>query len=99
MGHLCGFDARCSEIPCARWQAGDLWPHLEQGLPTAPGNLEFDRSLRARNPAWGIRALEDIAREAQHAGLRLRTRIPMPANNLLLVFQRAVDAAPAGPPA
>ncbi len=74
-------------------------PYLEQGVPTAPGNLEFDRNLRARNRAWGIRALEHVAREAQDAGLRLHTRIPMPANNQLLVFQRVVDAAPARPAA
>jgi hypothetical protein len=72
-------------------------PYLEQAVPTSPGNLEFDRSLRIRNPAWGIRALEDVVREAQAAGLRLHTRIPMPANNLLLVFKRPANAGAAGP--
>ena len=71
-------------------------PYLEQGVPSAPGNLEFDRSLRARNPAWGIRALEEVAHEAQAVGLRLHTRIAMPANNLLLVFGRAADAGSEG---
>ena len=71
-------------------------PYLEQGVPSAPGNLEFDRSLRARNPAWGIRALEEVAHEAQAVGLRLHTRIAMPANNLLLVFRRAADAGSQG---
>ena len=54
------------------------------------GELEvlLDEGLRARNPAWGIRALEDVVREAQEAGLCLHTRVPMPANNLLLVFGR-----------
>jgi SAM-dependent methyltransferase len=63
-------------------------PYLEDGVPTAPSNLAFDRSLRARNCAWGIRRLEDVAREAQRAGLALRERRAMPANNLLLVFAR-----------
>lgn len=72
-------------------------PYLEQGAPTAPGNLEFDRSLRIRNPAWGIRALEDVVREARAAGLQLHARIPMPANNLLLVFKRPANAGSAGP--
>lgn len=61
-------------------------PYLEDGVPTSPGNLAFDASLRARHPAWGIRALEEVAAEARQAGLALRQRHAMPANNLLLVF-------------
>ena len=64
-------------------------PYLEDGVPTAPGNLSFDQSLRERDPAWGIRRVEDVAREAQRAGLVLRERHAMPANNLVLVFSRA----------
>lgn len=63
-------------------------PYLDDHVPTAPSNLAFDRSLRARHPEWGIRRLEDVAREAQRAGLALRERREMPANNLLLVFGR-----------
>lgn len=61
-------------------------PYLEDGVPTAPGNLAFDEDLRARNAAWGLRRLGDVAAEAQRAGLALRERHAMPANNLLLVF-------------
>ena len=57
-------------------------------MPTAPSNLAFDESLRARDPAWGLRRLGDVAAEAQRAGLQLRERHEMPANNLLLVFAR-----------
>ena len=64
-------------------------PYLEQGVATSQGNLDFDADLRRRNPAWGIRALEDVQREAAAAGLRLAQRHAMPANNLLLVFERA----------
>ena len=63
-------------------------PYLEQGVATSQGNLDFDVDLRQRNPAWGIRALEDVAREAEAAGLRLVQRHAMPANNLLLVWER-----------
>lgn len=63
-------------------------PYLEDGVPTAPGNLAFDQSLRARDPAWGIRRLEDVQGEAQRAGLVLQARHAMPANNLLLVLAR-----------
>ena len=64
-------------------------PYLEDDVPTSPGNLSFDDSLRARNPEWGIRRLEDVRQEARRAGLALRERHAMPANNLLLVFENA----------
>ena len=63
-------------------------PYLEDTVPTSPGNLEFDHSLRERNPAWGIRQLADVEAEAAKAGLKLHARHAMPANNLLLVFKR-----------
>jgi len=63
-------------------------PYLEDGVPTAPGNLAFDASLRERDPHWGIRRLEDVAAEAARVGLRVQARHAMPANNLLLVFGR-----------
>ena len=64
-------------------------PFLEDDLPTAPGNLAFDASLRERDPAWGLRRLEDVRQAAQQANLQLQERHALPANNLLLVFGRA----------
>jgi SAM-dependent methyltransferase len=61
-------------------------PYLEDDIPTAPGNLAFDKSLRIQNPQWGIRRLEDVKKEAERVGLSLRERHAMPANNLILVF-------------
>jgi hypothetical protein len=63
-------------------------PYLEDGVPTAPGNLAFDADLRARNPAWGLRRLAVVLAQAQQAGLQLVERVAMPANNLLLVLAR-----------
>ena len=63
-------------------------PFFEEDVPTAPSNLAFHQSLRMRNAAWGLRRLQDVAGEAASAGLRLRARHPMPANNLLLVWER-----------
>ena len=62
-------------------------PYFEDGVQTAPSNTAFDESLRARDPRWGIRRLEDVAAQARAAGLLLRERHAMPANNLLLVFE------------
>ena len=64
-------------------------PYLEDSVPTAPGNLAFDASLRAQNPAWGIRRLEDVVAVAATAGLQLAAQHALPANNLLLVWARA----------
>ena len=64
-------------------------PYLEDAVPTAPGNLAFDESLRAQNPAWGLRRLENVTEEARQAGLSLRERHAMPANNLLLVWRKS----------
>ncbi|MDM7941932.1 MAG: DUF938 domain-containing protein [Hydrogenophaga sp.] len=63
-------------------------PYLEHDVPTSPGNLAFDESLRNTHPEWGIRALPAVIAEGQRAGLHLRERHAMPANNLLLVWAR-----------
>jgi hypothetical protein len=63
-------------------------PYLEGGVPTSPGNLAFDADLRSRNPAWGLRRREDVEAVAAVAGLRLRERVALPANNLLLAWSR-----------
>lgn len=63
-------------------------PYLEDGVPTAPGNLAFDADLRTRNPAWGLRRLAEVLDQAQQTGLQLVERVAMPANNLLLVLVR-----------
>ena len=68
-------------------------PYLQDDVPTAPSNLAFDASLRARDAAWGIRRLADVRQEAEHAGLRLAQNIAMPANNRLLVFARPAENA------
>ena len=63
-------------------------PYLEDDVPTSEGNLSFDQSLRAQDPAWGIRRREEVEQEAVRAGLRLKARQAMPANNRLLVWGR-----------
>jgi hypothetical protein len=63
-------------------------PYRREGIPTAPSNEAFDRSLRERNPEWGVRNLEDVAAEAERRSLRLDRLVEMPANNLSVVFRR-----------
>lgn len=64
-------------------------PYLEDDVDTAPSNLAFDTDLKARNPAWGLRRLAEVAATAARHGLVLHERVAMPANNLLLVWQRS----------
>jgi SAM-dependent methyltransferase len=64
-------------------------PFMRDGAHTAPSNADFDASLRAKNPDWGVRDVRDLDALAQEAGLTLAEIVPMPANNLVLVFARA----------
>jgi SAM-dependent methyltransferase len=64
-------------------------PYRRAGVPTAPSNEAFDRSLRARDPRWGLRELDAVESEAESQGLGLERVFEMPANNLTLVFRRA----------
>ncbi|RYZ04511.1 MAG: DUF938 domain-containing protein [Comamonadaceae bacterium] len=70
-------------------------PYFDEA-PAPPSNLAFDADLRARNPAWGIRHLNDVVQAAERAGLALRERRQMPANNLLLVFRTPAVPEPRG---
>lgn len=63
-------------------------PYLVDGKPTTESNADFDASLRARDPSWGLRDLVDIEALAEAAGLRRTERLDMPANNFLLVFEK-----------
>lgn len=63
-------------------------PYHRGGRPTSPGNETFDRSLRQRDPAWGIRDLEEVTALADREGFALDRVVDMPANNLSLVFRR-----------
>lgn len=61
-------------------------PFHRAGVTTAESNLAFDANLRARDPTWGLRAVEDVTAAAQ--GFELTQLVEMPANNLSLVYVR-----------
>lgn len=63
-------------------------PYVRDDVPTAASNLAFDADLRARNPEWGLRRLEDVTAEAAARGLTRTRVVDMPANNLILVFRK-----------
>jgi hypothetical protein len=63
-------------------------PYRRDGAHTAPSNAAFDASLRAQNPAWGLRDLEAVVELAADRGFDHKELVEMPANNLSLVFAR-----------
>lgn len=63
-------------------------PYKIGGRHTAPSNAAFDADLRARNPAWGIRELDDVTALAAKHGLARAETVEMPANNLSVIFRR-----------
>ncbi len=71
-------------------------PWIEAGVKTAPSNVEFDHSLRDRDPEWGLRSVEKFAAEAERRGLTLVDRRAMPANNLMLLLRRTALGDPPG---
>jgi len=63
-------------------------PYRRAGAHTAPSNAEFDASLRARDPRWGVRDLEAVEQVARDRDFELEEVVAMPANNLSLVLRR-----------
>ncbi|HEY0327520.1 MAG TPA: DUF938 domain-containing protein [Rhodopseudomonas sp.] len=63
-------------------------PFKRDGVATAPSNAAFDQSLRASNPDWGLRDLDELETLGRGHGLILSNITEMPANNLLLAWSR-----------
>jgi len=64
-------------------------PFKQGGEHTAASNVAFDESLRAQNPEWGVRNLDDVVAVASAQNLTLKQTYQMPANNLSVVFERS----------
>jgi SAM-dependent methyltransferase len=71
-------------------------PFKREGRHTARSNDAFDRFLRERNVAWGVRDVESVAALAAGIGFAAPEIEAMPANNLSLIFRRDNDWK--GPP-
>ena len=64
-------------------------PFKRDGKHTALSNSVFDTSLRQRDAEWGVRDLGEVGTLAESVGLSLIETVQMPANNLILVFERS----------
>ena len=65
-------------------------PFKRDGQHTAPSNEASDHSLRSRDPSWGVRDIAEIEPLARANGLSLKHIVPMPANNMILIFERPI---------
>lgn len=61
-------------------------PYRQHDVPTAPSNEQFELWLKEKSAEYGLRHVEDVTREAAAHGLALERIVPMPANNLMLVY-------------
>jgi SAM-dependent methyltransferase len=61
-------------------------PYRAGGTRTAASNAAFDKSLKARNPQWGLRQVEEVKKAASKNGLQFIETVNMPNNNLSLVL-------------
>ncbi len=66
-------------------------PFIRPGQPLAPSNRAFDRDLRASDPRWGLRDLDEVTACAVEHGFVRERVIEMPANNLSPVFRKALE--------
>ena len=67
-------------------------PYRRFGRHTASSNERFDAQLRAQDPEWGLRDMEEVARTAGKEGIDLVATIEMPANNFSLVLRKSAAA-------
>jgi SAM-dependent methyltransferase len=65
---------------------GIYGPFRYGGRYTSDSNREFDRSLRERDPASGLRDIEAVEALGAEYGLRLHEDHDLPAFNRLLIF-------------
>ena len=63
-------------------------PFKRNGKHTSVSNAVFDASLRERDGEWGVRDIAELERLAGSARLALTEIVEMPANNLILLFER-----------
>ncbi len=63
-------------------------PYRRDGEHTAPSNAVFDTQLRAADPEWGVRDMEDVVALGAAQGMTCEEAVAMPANNFSLVFRK-----------
>ncbi|XP_035916912.1 methyltransferase-like 26 [Anopheles stephensi] len=63
-------------------------PYAVNGMLTPESNVQFNRSLRQRNPEWGIRDTSELREMAMQKGISLLEVIDLPANNKCIIWKK-----------
>jgi len=66
-------------------------PFRRFGEFNTESNAQFDASLRSRNPATGIRDLEELDKLGANHGLRRMSLYAVPSNNLVAVWTKTIS--------
>ncbi|XP_037708789.1 UPF0585 protein CG18661 isoform X1 [Drosophila subpulchrella] len=61
-------------------------PFAENRFLSPQSNLDFDLTLRERNPNWGVRDIIDLNVVAAENGIKLEKIVEMPSDNKLLTW-------------
>lgn len=82
------FFSRLTELTAARASLCIYGPFNYNGQFSSASNQAFDASLKSRDPAMGIRGIEQVLVLAARQGFSLHQDFAMPANNRLLWFTK-----------
>ncbi|XP_064171678.1 methyltransferase-like 26 B [Anguilla rostrata] len=63
-------------------------PYAINGIVVPSSNEELDRSLREKNPEWGLPDVDVLRQLAFSNGTRLERMIEMPESNKCLIFRK-----------
>ncbi|KAL3808699.1 hypothetical protein ACHAXA_010079 [Cyclostephanos tholiformis] len=93
MIHIAPWEATLGLMECAGTvlRRGGLmvtYGPYKVGGDAVESNLNFDKSLRAKNPEWGVRDIEDVVNAAEKRGMELYQTVEMPSNNLCVLFRK-----------
>ena len=62
-------------------------PFFKKEKENAESNLNFDKSLKSRNPHWGVRHLHRVNDIALRNNFELHKTIVMPSNNFSVIYR------------
>jgi SAM-dependent methyltransferase len=63
-------------------------PYRRGGRHTVPSNEKFDADLRAHDPEWGLRDVDEVSEIGDRAEFTLAEIVDMPANNFSVIFRK-----------
>ncbi|XP_055389437.1 UPF0585 protein CG18661 [Condylostylus longicornis] len=63
-------------------------PYAVNGILTPESNVNFNLSLKSRDPEWGVRDIRDLKELGNKYGIVFKDSTDMPANNKTLIWQK-----------